>query len=117
VTAARLIPPERTHVVYLGAPLDEFGPPRTAEERRAARAALGISDDTMAVGTVTRLMPSKGNEYLVAAAPDIVRQVPSARVYIAGEGELQPALEAQARALGLGDRLVFSASSATSRRC
>jgi glycosyltransferase involved in cell wall biosynthesis len=107
VTGARLIPPERTRVVYLGAPLDEFGRPRTAEERHAARTALGIADDTMAIGTVTRLMPSKGNEYLVSAVPDIVRQVPSARVYIAGEGELQQALETQARGLGLGDRLVF----------
>ena len=33
--------------------------------------------------------------------------LPSARIYIVGEGELQPALEAQARALGLGDRIVF----------
>ena len=32
---------------------------------------------------------------------------PAARVYIAGEGELQATLEAQARALGLGERLVF----------
>jgi glycosyltransferase involved in cell wall biosynthesis len=107
VTGARLIPPERTRVVYLGAPLDEFGRERTREEVRAARAALAIADDTLAVGTVTRLMPSKGNEYLVAAAPDILRQVPRARIYVAGEGERQGALEAQARALGLGDRLVF----------
>src|SRR4030095_15972700 len=57
--------------------------------------------------TVTRLMPSKGNEYLVAATAEAIRQMPSLRIYIAGEGDLQPALEEQARALGLGDRLVF----------
>jgi glycosyltransferase involved in cell wall biosynthesis len=61
----------------------------------------------VAIGTVTRLMPAKGNEFLVAAAPEIVRRHPRARVYIAGEGELKDALEAQARALNLGDRLVF----------
>jgi glycosyltransferase involved in cell wall biosynthesis len=37
-----------------------------------------------------------------------VRRHPRARVFIVGEGELQPALEAQASALGLGDHLVFS---------
>src|SRR4030095_4803891 len=57
--------------------------------------------------TVTRLMPSKGNEYLVAPPAEAIRQMPSLRVYIAGEGDLQTALEEQARALGLGDRLVF----------
>ncbi|MCC7242213.1 MAG: glycosyltransferase family 4 protein [Acidobacteria bacterium] len=104
---ARLMPPERTKVVYLGAPLDEFARPRSTEEVAAARAALGMAPDTLAVGTVTRLMPAKGNEFLVAAVPDIVRRQRRVRVYIVGEGEMQGALEAQARALGLGDRLVF----------
>lgn len=106
-TRARLMPAERTKVVYLGAPLDEFARPRSAEEIAQARAELGIAPDTIAVGTITRLMPSKGNEYLVAAVPAIVARQPKARVYIAGEGELQAALEEQARALGLGDRLTF----------
>ena len=104
---ARLMPAERTKTVYLGAPLDEFARPRALEEIAAARAALGIAPDTTAVGTVTRLMPAKGNEYLVGAVPEIVQRHPNARVYIAGEGELQQALEQQARALDLGDRLVF----------
>jgi glycosyltransferase involved in cell wall biosynthesis len=107
-TRARLMPEERTKVVYLGAPLDEFARPRTATEVAEARASLGIAPDTIAVGTVTRLMPAKGNEYLVGAVPEIVRRHPRVRVFIVGEGELHGALEAQARTLGLGDRLVFS---------
>ena len=101
------MPADRTKVVYLGAPLDEFARPRSAAEIAAARAALGIAPDTTAVGTITRLMPSKGNEYLVAAVSAIVARHPRACVYIAGEGELEAALRAQAQALGLGDRLVF----------
>jgi glycosyltransferase involved in cell wall biosynthesis len=104
---ARLMPAERTKVVYLGSPLDEFARPRTAEEIAAARAALGIDPTTVAVGTVTRLMPSKGNQYLVDAVKEITTRIRNARVYIAGEGELEGDLRAQARALGLGDRLVF----------
>lgn len=107
VTRARLIPADRTHVVYLGVPLAEFSRARSEDEIRTARARLSIPEGVLAVGTVTRLMPSKGNEYLAAAAAEVVRQVPEARFYIAGEGELQTSLEAQARALGLGDRLVF----------
>jgi glycosyltransferase involved in cell wall biosynthesis len=104
---ARLMPAERTRTVYLGAPLDEFARTRSPREIGEARAALGIAPDTIAVGTVTRLMPAKGNEFLVGAVPAIVKRHPRARVFIAGEGELQAALQEQARGLGLGDRLVF----------
>jgi glycosyltransferase involved in cell wall biosynthesis len=107
-TRARLMPAERTKVVYLGAPLDEFARPRSAEEITAARAAMGIAPGTIAVGTITRLMPSKGNQYLVEAAPQVLAAHPAVRFFIVGEGELQAELEAQARALGLGDRLVFT---------
>lgn len=104
---ARLMPAERTKVVYLGSPLDEFARVRTAEEMAAARSALGIAPGTIAVGTVTRLMPSKGNQYLVDAVKEITSRHRNARVYIAGEGELEAELRAQAKALALGDRLVF----------
>jgi glycosyltransferase involved in cell wall biosynthesis len=105
---ARLMPAERTKVVYLGAPLDEFARVRSTDERAAARHTLGIAPGTIAVGTVTRLMPSKGNQYLVDAVPALVRRHPNVQVFIVGEGELRAELEAQAAALNLGDRLVFA---------
>jgi glycosyltransferase involved in cell wall biosynthesis len=107
-TRARLIPEARTKVVYLGVPMEEFSRPRSAEEVAAARRELGIAPETFAIGTITRLMPSKGNEFLVAAAPQIVEALPNARIFVIGEGELQGELEAQAATLGLGDRLVFA---------
>lgn len=107
-TRARLMPAERTKVVYLGAPLDEFARPRSADEIAAARADMGIAPGSIAIGTITRLMPSKGNQYLIEAAPKILATHPAVRVFIVGEGELRPALEDQAKSLGLGDRLVFS---------
>ena len=107
-TRARLVPAERTHVVYLGAPLDEFARPRGADEIAAARHALGVPDGAIAVGTVTRLMPSKGNQYLIEAAPAVLAAHPEVRFFLTGEGELEADLKAQAAALGLGDRFVFT---------
>jgi glycosyltransferase involved in cell wall biosynthesis len=107
VTRARLVPPARTRVVYLGVPLDEFSKPRTDADVAEARRALGVPPGAFAIGTVTRLMPSKGNQYLVEATRRVIDSLPDARVYIVGEGELQPALESQAAQLQLGDRLVF----------
>lgn len=105
---ARRVPPDRTKVVYLGAPLDEFARPHSPRDVALAREALGVPPGAIAIGTVTRLMPSKGNQYFVGAAALMRDRVPTARFFIIGEGELQPELEAQARSLGLGDRLVFS---------
>ena len=105
VVKARLVPERRTRVVYLGAPVEEFAPARTPDERRATRASLGLPPEGPVVGTVTRLMPSKGNQYFVEAARAILDQEPATHFCIVGEGELQAELETQARALGLADRL------------
>ena len=107
-TRARLMPAERTKVVYLGAPLDEFARQRSPVEIAEARASMGIAPGTIAIGTITRLMPSKGNQYLIDAAPKILAKHPDVRFFVVGEGELQAPLQDQARALGLGDRFVFS---------
>lgn len=104
---ARKVPAEKTRVLYLGAPLEEFGRARSPQEIAEARAALGMAPGTFAVGTVTRLMPAKGNCHLVDAVRPIVDQIPVAHVYIAGEGELQGVLQTQAQSLGVADRVHF----------
>jgi len=107
VVGERQMPAERVKVVYLGVPLEEFSRTRTQEEMADARRELGAAPDEMIVGTVTRLHDSKGNSYLVDAARQVLDQRPKTRFYLFGEGPLRPELEAQAKALGLGDRLVF----------
>jgi len=107
VRQARLVRPERVHVVYLGAPIGEFGRARTPAERAEARAELGIAPEDVAIGTVTRLHDSKGNSFLVDAARLVLNDRPRAKFFLFGEGPLRPALESQAAALGLGDRFVF----------
>jgi glycosyltransferase involved in cell wall biosynthesis len=108
VTGARLIPSEKVKVVYLGVPLEDFSRPRTAGEIAEARQELGIGPDDFAVGTVTRLHDSKGNNVLIDAAARVVATRPQARFFLVGEGPLLADLEAQAAALQLGDRFVFS---------
>jgi len=108
VIKARLIPECKTQVVYLGVPLEEFSRDRSAGEIAAARAELGLAADEFAIGTITRLHDSKGNNFLVEAAAKVVQERPKARFFLVGEGPLLPALEAQARELNLGDRFVFA---------
>jgi glycosyltransferase involved in cell wall biosynthesis len=107
VIGPRQMPAERVKVVYLGVPLEEFSRQRTADEIAAARQELGAAPDEFVIGTITRLHDSKGNSYLVDAARAVLDQRPRTRFYLFGEGPLRPELEAQARALNLGDRFVF----------
>lgn len=107
VAGARQMPRERTRVVYLGAPLDEFARVRTPQERESIRQGLSIRPDEIVMGTVTRLHDSKGNEFLVDAARLVVDQRPQAKFFLYGEGPLREPLEQQAARLGLGNRFVF----------
>ncbi|HET7219093.1 MAG TPA: glycosyltransferase [Vicinamibacterales bacterium] len=108
VIKARQLPPDKVKIVYLGVPLEEFSRPRSAEEIQAARRELGVAPGDVLVGTVTRLHESKGNSFLVDAAATVLRDRPRAKFLLVGEGPLREPLEAQAQALGLGDRFVFA---------
>jgi glycosyltransferase involved in cell wall biosynthesis len=108
VIEARLMPPSKVKVVYLGVPLEEFSRERSTAEIARARQDLGIGPDEFAIGTITRLHESKGNSVLVDAAVRVVRERPQARFFLVGEGPLLPDLEAQTAQLGLGDRFVFA---------
>lgn len=108
VINARRMPPERVKVVYLGVPLEEFSRTRTIDEIVAARRELGVAPDEFLVGSVTRLHDSKGNSYLVEAAAQVLALRPKTRFLVFGEGPLRPELEAQARALGIADRVAFA---------
>jgi glycosyltransferase involved in cell wall biosynthesis len=108
VIRSRKIPASKVKVVYLGAPVEEFGRPRSAAEIAGARHELGLNTDEFVAGTITRLHDSKGNSYLVDAAARVVAARPGARFVLVGEGPLRPALEAQAARLGLGDRFLFA---------
>jgi glycosyltransferase involved in cell wall biosynthesis len=108
VVQARMIPPRKVKVVYLGVPLEEFSRLRAPGEVEAARRDLGVRPGEFAIGTITRLHESKGNAFLVAAAASVIQARPAARFFLVGEGPLLGALQAQAHALGLGDRFVFS---------
>jgi glycosyltransferase involved in cell wall biosynthesis len=82
----------------------ERAPARTDEVRRS----LGLRAGERLVVNVAAMAGHKGQRYLVAAVPAIRAARPEARVAIFGEGALREDLEAQARALGLGEGLIFA---------
>jgi glycosyltransferase involved in cell wall biosynthesis len=68
----------------------------------------GIPEHSPIVGVVARLEAEKGHRTLVDSWPDVLRQVPDAWLLIVGEGSERNSLEAEAAALGVESRVVFT---------
>ncbi len=103
----RFVPPERVRLIWNGAPLDEFAPV-PAEHARAVRQELGLPVDAPVVGTIGRLSLQKGHRYLVEAAARILAQRPETRFLVAGDGDLLEPLRAQAKTLGIAEKVVYA---------
>lgn len=86
-------------------------PTRQVVNREVARADLrrqiGLSRDELVAGMVCRLTEQKGVSYGLQAFALNVEYFPAARLVIAGDGPLRPALEAEAHRLGLTDKVHF----------
>lgn len=94
-------PTDRVATVYDGV---RIAPPGGAGATRAAiRADLGVPDSALVVGTVTRLSIQKRIDRLLSA----VALLPGVHVIIAGEGELESEMRAQATELGIDRRVHF----------
>lgn len=103
----RHVPAERVALIWNGAPLDEFAPvPR--HEALALRRALGLPDDALVIGCVGRLSEQKGHRYLLDAFAQVAAELPSARLLIVGDGDLEASLRIQATALGVDARVCFA---------
>lgn len=94
---------EQVRVVYEGVPSRAPAP-----GGREALAALGVPEGAPVVGNVAALAEHKDQATLLAAMPRVLEAVPDVRALLVGDGERRAALEAQAAALGLGDRCVFA---------
>ena len=90
---------DRARTVPYGVDVDRFSPVRAD---RTLRSRWEIPPGATMVLAVGRLVAKKGFTHLVEAA----RRVEDLHVVVAGEGDLRPALEAQARAAGSRVRFV-----------
>jgi glycosyltransferase involved in cell wall biosynthesis len=94
---ARLLgrPRSKTDVIHTGIRLERFSP-----EHHGVRAELGIADDAVVVGTVSRLDDRrKGLHDFVEMAGHVTRVAPGVRFLVIGDGVLRPELERRAAAL------------------
>jgi phosphatidylinositol alpha-1,6-mannosyltransferase len=80
--------------------------PLSDEQRHKARADLGLDPDGCLVVSVSRLVPRKGMDTLIAAAVHLSRTHPDLSVAIAGSGRDRNRLERLVKRLGAPVRLL-----------
>jgi phosphatidylinositol alpha-1,6-mannosyltransferase len=80
--------------------------PLSPDERRGARAKLGLPVDARLVVSVSRLVPRKGMDVLIKAASLLARSRPDVVVAIGGSGRDRPRLERLLRGTGAPVRLL-----------
>jgi glycosyltransferase involved in cell wall biosynthesis len=98
----RCIPAEKMHVIGNGIDLSRFKAP-SPKERSRARKELGIPDDALIVGTVTRFREEKGNEFLIRSFAAVRAQYPNAHLVLVGDGPLADRLHRIAAEEKVGD--------------
>ncbi len=69
---------------------------------------LAASKGKSIVGSIGRLTKQKGYEYLLAAIPRVMAQMPDTFFVIIGDGELRKELQAQANRLGISEHVLFT---------
>ena len=66
------------------------------------------TDFILIVGRLSGIERYKGHDELLEAMPAILRQIPNARLVIAGKGHDQSRLEAKAKELGITQQVIFT---------
>jgi glycosyltransferase involved in cell wall biosynthesis len=79
----------------------------TLKEKQNFKRELGIPETSLVVGTVGRLVPVKGFEFLIEAAKYIISKHPDTLFIFTGDGHLKQNLEKKAFDLGINENIIF----------
>jgi len=96
--------------IYNGVELSRFQP---GVPDLSWKKELGFLENDFIVGTIARLIPEKGVQYLLESALWIAAQRPQLKInfLVVGDGPFRSYLEAMSRKMGLQERVVFTGQS------
>ncbi|MBI5441735.1 MAG: glycosyltransferase [Deltaproteobacteria bacterium] len=95
----------RRRVLPCGIDLSSF---RRTGYDAGIRAELGLAPDSFVLGHVGRFTEDKNHPFLLDILGEVVREVPSARLLLVGEGAGQPAVQALVARKGLSGAVLFA---------
>jgi glycosyltransferase involved in cell wall biosynthesis len=103
---AGLAQPDKFVTIYSGIEMEKFT--GSGEKGREIRSRFGIPEDAPVIGKVARLFHLKGHDYLLSAAPGIVRVFPEVRFLLVGDGILRKNLENKVKEMNLSKNFIFA---------
>lgn len=97
----------KVEVVYNGVDTEKFSPGSVPDE---ARKRFHINREDVVVGTIGRISPEKGFEYLITAIRDVVVEYPQVKVLIVGNGneEYRRYLQGKINEAELSSNIMFT---------
>jgi glycosyltransferase involved in cell wall biosynthesis len=99
-----LLDPARVPVIHSSIRFEDFEGPRDGER---VRREAGLPAGAEVVGTVGRLVPDKGQEYLIDAVAELKEKRPRLHLLLAGDGDAEGFLRRRARDRGVAGRVHF----------
>lgn len=99
------VPLENITVILNGIEPEQYIPSPAA--RTSWRERWHIKPNELVVGGIGKLTWQKGFEYLIRAWPQVRADIPQARLFILGEGELEQELKELVNNLGIADSCTF----------
>lgn len=100
------IPARKLVTVYNGIDLDAMRAPRSLGE--PIRHQLNLAENQLLIGNLSGLRAVKRLDVFLEAAAIILRNRPSLRFVVVGEGDQRPVVEQQIHALGLADAVTLA---------
>jgi glycosyltransferase involved in cell wall biosynthesis len=94
--------PEKLRVIHNGVDIEKF---RTGRNRDRLFPRVGDGNLVVLVGNMHTDV--KGHPWLIASAPAVIREFPSTRFVLVGDGEQRPVFEQQVAKLGLERNFLF----------
>ena len=99
----RKVSPDKVMIIPYGVNLEKFN----SAQKSIRRQDIGVCDQDVVIGQVSRLNEQKGHTYLIDAAPAIIKAVPNARFVLVGDGPLRNEIEQKIAAKGLQEHFVL----------
>jgi len=100
------VPEHKIAVIHNGIVAENYR--REEQAPGFLRKQFGIPDDAPLVGYVGRLSPEKGQADLLAAAAQLMPQIPELSIALVGDGPDRDCLKRRAESLGIANRVIFT---------
>jgi glycosyltransferase involved in cell wall biosynthesis len=102
--------PERYCTIYSGMDLEEFSraAAMTPGNLKELRHSLGVGDDDVCVGIVSRLEPGKGFAFFPSIVEEVIRRCKKVKFLIVGDGSMRGDLISQIGEKKLSDHVIFA---------